>query len=77
MPRTNYGQTPLQRDSLRRQLEDFAKGSSQSGSARFFTKQDLIDFGVNDLAYPEVVVRSVIRELETQRVVRFQKEVTT
>ena len=77
MPTINFGQTPLQRDELRRELLEFARGSSQSLSARFFKKQDLIDFGVNDLAYPEVVVKSVIRELETQKELRFAKEVTT
>ena len=78
MPTTNFGQTLAQRDTLRRELLEFAKGTSQGlSSARFFTKQELVDHGTIQLDYPEELVRSVIREMEVQRVLRFSKVVTS
>lgn len=75
---TTFGQTLVQRETLRRELLEFAKGTSSGlSSARFFTKQQLVDHGVNQLDYPESLVRTVIREMEVQRVLMFGKETVT
>lgn len=60
MPTTTYTLTPANKRNLMTALVQRAEGTTE----HFTTRQALIDYGVDDLGFPEPVVRHILVELE-------------